>query len=322
MPILFLTRLFISCLLILLLAGSLPAARAADTPIQKLNGEYQIKFPNYQATVSANGNLDSLRVGGSEFLNAAVGFKHGNYFYQGKPLDISDVTQSGASVLTAKGGQMRITYTFAPEGMTWATQNDSDQPAAFFLIVPAEARAAMDEKGRIVKTPTAQTWRDVTFVRDRNKLYIQGSDRLWGPFEGNTQVWEQDVAAHSTRKITFTFGVATETEVTQIDKISAPQTVPDADALVLSPRSYQVFQRQSKQSGRVLVSGRIRPACDRVEARIQGKSVVGFLPGAWQALPLSPSRNLSAPACRQARAAGTRWKYVPSKPVRSWRSRA
>jgi hypothetical protein len=279
----------------LLMAGGLQATYAADAPIQKTTGGYQIKYPKYQAAVSANGSMDSLRVGGEEFLNAGVGFKHGSYFYQGKPLEMPDVTQNGANVLTAKGAQISINYTFSPDGMTWTTQNDSDMPAAFFLIVPSEARAAIDEKGQIVKTPTAQMWKDVTFARDRNKLRIQGSDRLWGPFDGNTQVWEQDVAAHSLRKITFEFGTVTAAEVTQIDKISAPQTVPDSDALILSPRNYQVFQRQTKQAGRVLVSGRVRSVCDRVEARIQGKSVVGFLPGAWQTLPLIPiSQSFSA----------------------------
>ncbi len=69
---------------------------------------------------------------------------------------------------------------------------------------------------------------------------------------------------------------------------AAPPSVPEADMTLLSPRSYQVFQRQSRQIGRVVVSGRVVPPCDRVEARVVGKSVIGFLPGAWQPVTLYP----------------------------------
>lgn len=77
--------------------------------------------------------------------------------------------------------------------------------------------------------------------------------------------------------------------IMQTDKPALPQTAPDADVLVLSPRNYQVFQRQTKQAGRIFISGRVRPACDKVEARVSGKSVVGILPGAWQPVTLLPT---------------------------------
>ena len=69
---------------------------------------------------------------------------------------------------------------------------------------------------------------------------------------------------------------------------AAPVPALDADITLLSPRLYQVFQRQSRQAGRIVISGRARVACDRIEARVLGKSVVGFLPGAWQPVTLYP----------------------------------
>ena len=69
---------------------------------------------------------------------------------------------------------------------------------------------------------------------------------------------------------------------------AVPQPAPGGDITILSPRPYQVFQRQTKWKGLALVSGRARVDCDKVEARITGKSVVGFLPGAWQTVPLQP----------------------------------
>lgn len=58
---------------------------------------------------------------------------------------------------------------------------------------------------------------------------------------------------------------------------------------VLSPREYQVFQRQSRYDGQVLVSGSVRPKCDKVEVRITGKSLKGELRGKWQRVPMAAS---------------------------------
>ncbi len=55
---------------------------------------------------------------------------------------------------------------------------------------------------------------------------------------------------------------------------------------VFSPREYQVFQRQSRYEGSVLVSGSARPACDKIAVRVTGKSLRGQLPGKWQAVPV------------------------------------
>ena len=74
------SQLFCPFLLTCLLGTQ--AARAADTPIQQTSQGYQITYPKYTALVSTDGCLDSLRVGGSEFLDANVGFRHGSYFYQ------------------------------------------------------------------------------------------------------------------------------------------------------------------------------------------------------------------------------------------------
>lgn len=59
------------------------------------------------------------------------------------------------------------------------------------------------------------------------------------------------------------------------------------DMDVLSPREYRVFQRQSRHEGHVLVSGSVRPKCDKVEVRITGKSLKGDLPGKWQPVPIA-----------------------------------
>ena len=62
--------------------------------------------------------------------------------------------------------------------------------------------------------------------------------------------------------------------------------------MLTSPTEYQVFQRHTKNSGKVVISGRAGPQCDRVAARLSGD---------WTAVPLDRSSHtfraeLAAPA--------------------------
>ena len=51
---------------------------------------------------------------------------------------------------------------------------------------------------------------------------------------------------------------------------------------VLSPRPLQVVQRDSRDTGKVLVSGCVKSDCDKVEVRFSGKGMDGDLPDQWQ----------------------------------------
>jgi hypothetical protein len=53
-----------------------------------------------------------------------------------------------------------------------------------------------------------------------------------------------------------------------------------------SPLDYQVFQRQTRQEGKFLISGHVTEGCPRVEARLLGTSISGALPEQWKRLPL------------------------------------
>jgi len=53
---------------------------------------------------------------------------------------------------------------------------------------------------------------------------------------------------------------------------------------IVSPDTFQVFQRQRRTSGRVIVSGRITVEGDQVQVRFQGTPLEGKLPDGWQAM--------------------------------------
>ncbi len=70
---------------------------------------------------------------------------------------------------------------------------------------------------------------------------------------------------------------------------------PEPGISLLSPHTYQVFQRSSRTRGDILISGRVRSAADAVRVRITGKPLEGSLAGDWQRLPfVTLSRSFSA----------------------------
>src|ERR1700685_3550937 len=62
------------------------------------------------------------------------------------------------------------------------------------------------------------------------------------------------------------------------------QPPPPTPIALESPRDFQVFQRQARTLGTILVTGRALVDCERVEARLTGNSSFGKLPGEWEAL--------------------------------------
>jgi serine/threonine protein kinase len=64
-------------------------------------------------------------------------------------------------------------------------------------------------------------------------------------------------------------------------RVRTPEKV-EPDLVVDSPQDYQVFQRYSRLHGNVVLQGRVRSLCDRVEVRLTGKSLDGPVPDKWQ----------------------------------------
>ncbi len=69
--------------------------------------------------------------------------------------------------------------------------------------------------------------------------------------------------------------------------VSAPKagTFPAVVVSLSSPLNYQVFQRQSRLRGTIVVHGHVAVPTDHVQVRIAGKSLLGELPGRWKDIP-------------------------------------
>src|SRR5262249_47474710 len=59
---------------------------------------------------------------------------------------------------------------------------------------------------------------------------------------------------------------------------------------ISSPLEYQVFQRTTRLHGAIIVRASA-PAATRVEARVEGASIAGPLPGRWQRLERDRERS-------------------------------
>lgn len=76
--------------------------------------------------------------------------------------------------------------------------------------------------------------------------------------------------------------VAAEAQAARSPK---PPTFPAAAISLSSPLDYQVFQRQSRLRGSIVVRGHVAVPTDHVQVRIAGKSLLGQLPGRWKDIP-------------------------------------
>src|SRR5262245_19479742 len=74
----------------------------------------------------------------------------------------------------------------------------------------------------------------------------------------------------------------------------APASAPagddlkSADLTVLSPQDYQVFQRESRTRGRILIGGRAGVTGDAAEVSLSGKTLEGDASTGWQKIALEP----------------------------------
>jgi hypothetical protein len=61
-----------------------------------------------------------------------------------------------------------------------------------------------------------------------------------------------------------------------------------------SPKDYEVFQRDTRIGGRVLVRGQLSAAAGRVQVRFTGKPLEGPLPAGWREAKVNPSGGFTA----------------------------
>ncbi|MHB0998946.1 MAG: sialate O-acetylesterase [Armatimonadota bacterium] len=274
-----------------LLIGS--AGNCADVTFTPDAGGYQVHTANYDVTVLPDGCLTSIRSGSTEFINPVNEFKKGAYFLQSSLILSSGVELQG-NTISANADRASVKYEFSADTITCNVTNLTSEIMNYFIIFDGGNKVASSGNGKYLRTPLTKDWKAVTFYRNDTKVSATGASKLWGPWNGH-QVFDVTLGGGETRKVTLTISKIGSDEMPKVLEASIPEELRGADINILSPRFYQVFQRKTQFDGQILVSGWVKPACDKLMVRVTGKSLKGDLPGTWKSIALTPgTRSFSS----------------------------
>ncbi|HVJ87519.1 MAG TPA: sialate O-acetylesterase [Caulifigura sp.] len=279
--------------LVVVVSAMLVASIAnAEVEIKESAFGFAIKGEGYEAHVGHDGCLSSLKVHGREFLDARMPFARGSGFGDRYLQNLTPAKLAAPGELVAENKVAGIRYVFEPSSMKWTLRNKTPRDLQFAVTLAEDVTAvAFDGAVRkpIINGPTAAS----DWFCGPAKLSVTGGTRFRGPVVGSHQAWESQVAAKGERTLDFTIALATPEEVKKADEVQRPPQ--DAEITVLSPNEYQVFQRQTKQAGRMLISGRTAAAAQSVQVRLRGKSLTGELPDEWRSIPvIAATRQFSS----------------------------
>ena len=256
----------------------------AEVLIESQPSPWEIKTDTYQAQVDWDGCLSKLRVYGQEFLASNVSISRGSYFYHQGPLQHHEVKHIDANAIIATGDKTSVQYLFDNEGMIWRLENHADAELVFFMVFASNIEGFRSGAEEIQPRPINADTNHFSCFLGGVRLEIEGFTKTWGPWQGSHQVGQVDLKPGEVKKLRIRFAKMTSEQQQVITKLHAPP--PEADLTILSPRSYQVFQRRTKQRGEILVSGRCQLDVERVEMKINGQSEFGDLPEGWNPVPL------------------------------------
>lgn len=277
----------------LLLAFLLPPL-AIGLTIEDVDDALSVKTSKYEAVVANDGCLTDLRVSGRAFLNANISISRGTYFHSVEQgvLKLQNLEQTDHAI-TAKSNLAAIRYEFNEDSITMSVENLSEGTLACYIVMDPGVEAVMDETGEMQKQPFRKGVSNTLWFRENSRLEIGagtgGGQTIWGPWECGAMIWQLTLPPGKQRVISLKMDRASSEEKAKISAATKPESPVEPDLTVLSPREWQVFQRESLRNGHIVISGRVARDCDTVEARISGHALEGKIPGEWK--PLSQSQT-------------------------------
>lgn len=209
--------------------GLTTVGSAAEVSIIRDNNQYQIRGTGYEATVAHDGCLTNLRINGLEFLKSSPSFPRGAYLYQKGLLPLPTVEQQGDNIINAKCDKATARYEYAASSLKWVVTNTSAEPLLMLMVFDPAVKAVVSDKGDWEKPPGQWGWKVSTWFREKSKVRISGSTRLWGPWAEGLQVWEATVAPNETHTVEMEMGPAAEAESKKAAEVAAYTPEPPTD---------------------------------------------------------------------------------------------
>ncbi|MBQ0105062.1 MAG: hypothetical protein KBT47_03390 [Armatimonadetes bacterium] len=256
-------------LLVLLIIASLSAF---SQTIEKVSDAvYKITGDNYVATTEPyfGGYLGSFVVDGEEFLENSVVETKGccisGGVYKAPALAKADsIEVSGNSlILTTALGTM--IYEAYPDRLEVSVTPAGGCVSYFFLNGGIKFAKSGNEYRKLPfmdDTPGEYIW-----IKNKAGIKTEGDAKYWGPWH-LSQVAELSLGENATKKF-----VLTPIKLSEKDIAQALDVPSQNDLYVYSPLNYQVFQRQTKNKGKILFSGRVSENVSDISYRISGKDL-------------------------------------------------
>jgi eukaryotic-like serine/threonine-protein kinase len=214
-----------------------PIGAVEGVSIQKEDDGLHIRTTKYEALIEPSGCLDSLRIGGVEFLRAGELLNNGKsvargaYFYSDKEghqgaVKMPDVRQTVPNVVTARGDKFDVTYEFNPDEVTLLARNSTDFTAPYYIVLDSasvtDVAAANGERlavpvAKNIGDPVDPKWDHTTWIAGRSRLDVTCQDaegvKIWGPFgAAKSQIWHTNIGTYQTAKIHLRPSVAAQEE--------------------------------------------------------------------------------------------------------------
>jgi serine/threonine protein kinase len=193
------------------------------------NGQ-QVRTAAYEAVIGTDGNLSSLRVGGTELLKSGLKFDNhvsrGSYFFfdkENRPgvVKLPKVDRPSHATFKMAGDRFSVTYDFGPEAINLKLTNSTDHSVPFFIVFDRNVTAVMNDKGEVLATPAKADWPTAIFFAGAARLAVSGGNRIWGPWVDGTQVWEATVKTYETRQVTLKAGTTPPGEAAKVKAAKA-----------------------------------------------------------------------------------------------------
>jgi serine/threonine protein kinase len=205
-----------------------PPATEPAVAVRFENNAYHVRTPTYEALVDSDGCLNSVRVGGVEFLHpggvplaGGKSFSRGSYFHSDRDgavglMKMTNLKQPAPNVIAATGDKLSITYEFAADSLTCKLTNATDYTVPFYVIFdPKSVTDVFNEDGERALVPVAlrqddpqqRKWATTTWIAGNSWLKLSGGNTLWGPWDqARLQVWQATLTTYESRTLKWDMG--------------------------------------------------------------------------------------------------------------------
>ncbi|MBR4750109.1 MAG: hypothetical protein IK083_11145 [Abditibacteriota bacterium] len=279
----------IRLLALLLLALALPAF---SLDITEAEGIYTVTAAGYTARLSAPKLLFSLQTEGRELLSEGTASWLQNTW---APVTVS---REGNSLVCVKKDFGRAVYDFGEDRIRVSVVNDTRDTLRYSTVL-ADGYDAVVLAGGLKAYPVTEARESrVRFNTGRQALEFSGDMLVTGP-EGRGQLIELFTPAGRTGTLEIAPARAGAGEEEEAARLRQPALYfdRDEDISLYSPREWQVFQRRTRARGEIVISGRVRVPCDRLEYSLTGTNFAGHrLSGKPEPIPLAPDGSFSLKA--------------------------